>query len=90
MPIPRYLGQGDLASPGSTLRFVTASDSTDLPNGICRALLVGVAGDARVIDADGNDSGAVNLVPLAAGILPIGFKRIYATGLTASRIFAIY
>lgn len=90
MPIPRNLGYGDLSSPGTKLKLVTASDSTDLPDGICRAILIGTAGDARIIDADGNDSGATELVPLPAGILPVGFKRIYSTGLTAARIWAIY
>lgn len=55
-----------------------------------RSILIGTAGDARIIDADGNDSGATDLVPLPAGILPVGFKRIYSTGLTAARIWAIY
>ena len=90
MPIPPNLGNGNLAAPGSAIKFVTANDSTDLPFGICRGLLVGTGGAARIIDADGNDSGGSNLVPLQTGYNPLGVKRIYSTGLVASNIWAIY
>ena len=76
-------------SPGTSLVFLTASDTVDLAGGACRGLLVGTAGTARVITEHGEDTGAVNLVPLQAGYNPISIKRWY-TGGTAANIWAIY
>jgi hypothetical protein len=76
-------------SPGINWRKVIPSDTVDLPDGACRALLVGTPGNARIIDAGGTDTG-VDLVPLQVGWNPGGVRRIYATGLTASNIWAIY
>lgn len=67
---------------------VTASDSANIKP--TAGLLVGTAGNARVIWADGQDSGGTDLVPLQAGYNPISVTRIYSTGLTASNIFALY
>lgn len=79
------------SSAGAALpKFVTASDTVDLPGGVCRGLLVGTAGAARIIDEEGTDTGATNLLPLQAGYNPIGAKRIFATGLTAAGIWALY
>lgn len=66
---------------------VTADDATDLPNGICRGLLVGTAGAATLIDANGDTRTAV---PLQAGYNPLIVKRVKATGLTAANIWALY
>ena len=76
-----------LTSPGSKIVAVSANDSTDLPGGICRALLVGTAGVADIIDGEGN---AVSGVPLQAGYNPIRVTRVKSTNLAASSIFAIY
>lgn len=82
---------GPNVSAGGKPVFVTASDSIDLPLGPARGLLVGSAGNARLLFADGYDTGATNLVPLQQGYNPmLPVKRIYATGLTASNIWAIY
>lgn len=67
---------------------VTASDSADIP--ATNGLLVGTAGNARVIFADGQNTGASDLIPLQAGYNPISVTRIYSTGLTASNIWALY
>ncbi len=67
---------------------VTASDSVDFR--ACKGLLIGTGGAARVVWADGQDSGGSNLVPLQAGYNPISVKRIYSTGLVASNIWALY
>lgn len=75
---------------GRAVRFVTASDTADLPDGPCDALLVGTAGAARIIDGSDSNTGGTNLVPLQAGYNPIAVKRIYSTGLTAAGIWAIY
>lgn len=78
------------SAPAQYAAFVTASDGSDLPGGTCRGLLVGSAGNARVVFANGSDSGATNLLPLQAGYNVVEVKRIYATGLTASNIWALY
>lgn len=86
------MARESLSSPAPTAipKFVTASDTVDLPNGVCRGLLVGTAGAARIMDAEGTDTGATNLIPLQAGYNPVGAKRVFSTGLTASNIWALY
>lgn len=75
-------------APAMEAAAVTPSDSADLPNGICRALYVGGAGDL-VVDTANNTSitftGAV-----AGSILPLNVKRVRATGTTATSIVALY
>ena len=77
----------DLVAPGARLSAVTASDTIDLPLGVCKALLVGTAGAADFVDADGQLQSAV---PLQLGYNPIGVMRIHATNLTAGNIWAVY
>ena len=80
-------------NPAGAVRFVTASDTVDLPqvNGqFPRALLVGTAGNARILDGGRTDTGGSNLVPLQVGYNPVHAVRIYATGLTAANIWALY
>jgi hypothetical protein len=86
---PRIL-QGAVSTdsaPGDYLAAVTPDDSNDLPGGVCRALLVGTAGAAKLTDAAGN---VVTSVPLQAGYNPLRVKRVWSTGTTASTIYAIY
>lgn len=75
-----------LTAPAGTLRLITKSDTQDIANGVCRALLVGTAGTATIIDADGQES---QNVPLQQGYNPIGVQRI-KTGGTADNIWALY
>ena len=77
----------DLIAPGARLAAVTASDTLDLPLGTAKALLVGTAGNADLVDADGV---LQSTVPLQLGYNPIGVTRIHATNLTAANIWAIY
>lgn len=79
--------QGGLTAPASKVVAVSANDSTDLPDGVCRSLLVGTAGAATIIDASG---ATATLIPLQAGYNPIGVTRVKATGLTAANIWALY
>ena len=65
---------------------VAPNDSSDLPGGVCVALLVGTAGSANLIDMTGSTRTAV---PLQAGYNPIRAKRVM-TGGTASNIWALY
>lgn len=67
---------------------VTPNDGTDLPDGICRGLLVGVSGDVKVTMAGGT---TMVWPALAAGVVhPIQAKRIWATGTTATSVKAAY
>lgn len=64
---------------------VTKADA-DLADGICRALLVGTAGTANLMDADGNTRANV---PLQAGYNALSCKQVRTGGL-ASDIWALY
>jgi hypothetical protein len=63
---------------------VTPSDTTELTPP--RGLLVGTAGNATLMD----QTGATALMPLQAGYNPISPRRVFATGLTAANIIALY
>lgn len=73
----------------SRLVAVTASNTVNLPDGVCRALWVGGAGNVAVV-AEGNTS-AVTIVGVPAGtILPIRTRRVNSTNTTATEIVALY
>jgi hypothetical protein len=72
--------------PAQVITAVTPSDTLNLPRGSTRGLLVGVAGAATVIDSQGN---IVTGIPLQQGFNPISVSRVFATGLTASNIWAL-
>lgn len=65
---------------------ITPSDSVDLPGGYCQALMVGVAGAAKVTDANGNTV----TIPLLAGITFVAVRRVWATGTTAINMFSLH
>lgn len=73
--------------PSGNIKPVTASDSTDLPDGPCRGFHVNVAGDVCFIDLSGN---TVTLTVTAGAPLPYAVSRIKSTGTTATGIFALY
>ena len=66
--------------------LVTKSDTVDLPNGVCRALWVGTAGTANILEPDGTERA---LFPLQAGLNPIQVSRVKLGG-TADAIYALY
>lgn len=67
---------------------VTASDSTDLPDGACSAIYVTAAGNVNVNLASG---GTAVLTGLSAGqIVRVNASRILATSTTATGIYALY
>lgn len=76
-----------LITPAFSVRAVTPSDTVNLPGGVCRALLVGTAGAADIVDASGTSCSAV---PLQAGYNPIGVMRVNLTNLGAANIWALY
>ena len=65
---------------------VIKHDTNDLPGGICRALLVGTAGTANLVQPDGTERTAV---PLQAGLNQLMVLRV-KTGGTAANIWALY
>lgn len=66
---------------------VTASDSTDLPNGVADALTVAVSGNVKFTYLDGT----IDTAYILAGIPFFGaIKRVWATGTTATGINAVY
>lgn len=86
MPNPFSTRNGGLTAPASQLVPITLDDDTDLPDGVCRALLVGAAGTANLIDASGVERVSV---PLQQGYNPIGVQRV-KTGGSAANIWALY
>lgn len=85
-----YVTSNDF-SPIVSIKAVTPNDSTDLPNGACRAMLITGAGNLRITTAGGD---TVTL-PISAnwfGVTYIRAARVWATGTTvsASNIFACY
>ncbi len=73
------------ANPATRVIGVTPADA-DLPGGMCRSLLVGGAGLANIMDAEGN---IVTGVPLVAGYNPIAVRQVRAST-AATSIFALY
>lgn len=76
-------------TPINDIVAVTPNDSTDLPNGTCRALIFTAAGNVVITTAAGNDV----TLPISAnwfGVQYIRASRIKATGTTATGIFACY
>lgn len=78
-------GLSESISAGSRYEPVTPGN-TDLPNGVCRVLLVGVAGLADLMQADGTVRVGV---PLVVGYNPIQVRQVRA-GATAGNIWAVY
>lgn len=66
---------------------VTPSDSADLPNGACRGLLIGGAGNIKINDGLSNNTVTI-AVP--AGVLPLRVARVFSTDTTATGISALY
>ena len=76
-----------LVIPAESYAAVTPSDSVDLAQP-CRALYLGVAGDVKVLNLEGE---AVVWKNLAAGVIhPIRCSRVYATDTTADDVVAVY
>ena len=75
-----------LNSPARSLIRIIKSDTTDIATSACRALLVGTAGSATLIDAAGTEQANV---PLQQGYNPIMVRRV-KTGGSADNIWAIY
>lgn len=78
----------ELTSPARGAKAVTPSDADDLPDGACRALYVGGAGNVSVVTLDGDE---VTFVGVAAGTaLPVRLTAVKSTGTTATSLLALY
>jgi hypothetical protein len=75
-----------VADPAVDATPVTPSGDTPLTGGICRALLVAVAGDLEVTTKSGNK--VVLTVP--AGLVPLQVSIVHAGNTTATGITALY
>jgi hypothetical protein len=73
--------------PAEAVRSVTPNDTTDLPDGDCRAIFVGTAGDLVCNDGTGTE---FTVTAYAGMILPVVVSRVKATGTTAGNILAMY
>src|SRR3546814_2843299 len=73
----------NLLVPYTKMVPVTKADA-DLPDGICRGLLVGTGGTANLMEVDGTVRAAV---PLATGYHPLFVKQVRTSG-TATDIWA--
>ncbi|WP_443021481.1 spike base protein, RCAP_Rcc01079 family [Sphingobium sp. AntQ-1] len=76
------------AGPGRALRAVTPHASNELPDGPCRALKIGGAGNISIVARD--DAAPVTLAVSAGELLPIQAKAVRVSGTTATGIVAIY
>lgn len=74
-----------LQGPASDIQPVTPNDSTDLP-GVAIALYVETGGALAIVTVAGQER-TVELPDFA--LLPVGVRRVAATGTTASGIHAL-
>lgn len=77
------------ALPAQGAVAVTPSDTTDLSPTGCRALFIGTGGNVS-IDTQQGDTAVVHKNIPSGTVLPIGAKRVRATGTTAADIVAWY
>jgi len=79
-----------LFDPARQCVLITPSDSTDLANGPCRALYVGVLGNVAIATPTSGNAVATITFAGVSGILPVGTTRVYASNTTANNIIALY
>lgn len=67
---------------------VTPNDGTDLPS-VAYGLYIGTGGTLKVDTAnEGQGETTVSFAAVAAGVLPLKVRRVWATGTTATGIVA--
>lgn len=82
------MGRSKDISAAYDARTVTPSDTVLQPDGVCRALYVGVSGNITALMANGGTPVLFSNVPV--GIFPIQVQRVNATGTTATNIVALF
>lgn len=65
---------------------VTPSDTDNLANDADKGLYIGGTGAVHVTTSNGDD---VTFAAVPVGILPVGVRRVHATGTTATNIIAL-
>lgn len=75
-------------APGRALRAVTPHATAELPDGPCRALKIGGAGNISIVARD--DTDPVVIAVAAGELLAIQAKAVRVSGTTATGIVAIY
>ena len=77
-----------LTHPAAFVMNVTVSDTVNLPQGVCRALYVGVTGNVVIVD--GHDFVRTFYNAQAGSVLPVQVKRVNSTNTTATQLLALY
>lgn len=92
MPLSRdlYVTTNDFA-PIISIKVVTPSDSVDLPDGPCRAMILNGTGNVRFTTLN-DETVTIAVSANWFGVTYIRAKRVWATGTTigANLIFACY
>jgi hypothetical protein len=78
-----------MTAPATRFVAITPSDGTDLAEP-ARALYIGGAGNVSLVGTDDTGTGGTVFAVTAGQILPLGVRRVRATGTTASAIVALY
>lgn len=75
------------SGPAANIVPIVPDDTDPLPH-VTRGILVNGAGDMAVTDAGGNTTTITDIV--AGSLLPIQVVKVFATGTTATDLFALY
>jgi len=89
MPYP-FLDTTNDFSPINDIKTVTPSDSSDLPNGVCRGMIFTTAGNVSFDTANGTTITMPVNSNWFGAVQFIRAKRIRATGTTSTGILACY
>ena len=77
-----------ITAPSDKYLDITVSDVTDLPEGKCRGIYVGVAGDIAAVTINGS---TVQFKNASQGsVIPIVAIRVNSTGTSATDLVALY
>lgn len=79
-----FAGRVGLSGPADDIPAITPDDDTDLPN-MAISLYITGAGNISIITAAGNPQ---TVAVTDFSILPVGVRRVLATGTTATGIHA--
>lgn len=73
--------------PATKLVLITKSDTSDFPDGPCRALWAGEDGSVNLVLIDGS---VLTNFPLFAGMNAIGCARVKTGGTLSAALYAVY
>ena len=74
-------------APSGNCVAITAHDSTNFSEGVCRSIYVGTSGDISLLTKAGQ---SVTFSNVPVGVLPVRAKRVNSTNTTASNMIALY